>query len=411
MSRNINDLLIGIDIRNIGKKRTGDEVVFLELVKNFAILDKEKLNGGDNFIFKFLLFTDVTDKETLKIIEKRLRIVENNNFKIISLKMPKNGGKFIWNFWTLPNYLRKNPVDIYHTQYITPFFVSQKIKIVTHIHDVSFKVYKQFIKWNDLFFLNILIPLSIRRSDKIIAVSEFTKTEIEKYYPQAKGKIEVVYNSVSLQITNPSALTEEMQTQEEIFKMKQVCKKYNLPEKYILYLGTLQPRKNIPTLIEAYLKIADKIPDIKLVIAGNLDTHNVDKKLLKYFKLSSKNFKFQIYFPGFIDEKDKLALLATAEVLVYPSLYEGFGIPILEAMSMGTPVLASDILPHREVAKDACLYFNPKDVDNLVKKIYTICTDEELRISLVKQGFARLSFFSWKKSAKKMLKNYKLLKN
>ncbi len=387
-----NNLIIGIDIRNIGKKRTGDEVVFLELVKNFAIVSGEKLDEGDDFGFKFLLFTDIADKKTLEIIEKRLGIVGKNNFKIISLKTPKKGGKFVWNFWTLPNYLRKNPVDIYHTQYITPFFVSRKTKIVTHIHDVSFKVYKQFIKWSDLFFLNILIPLSIRRADKIVAVSEFTKSEIEKYYPQAKGKVEVVYNAVA-----------HKKPETKMPEKRELRAKYDLPEKYILYLGTLQPRKNISNLIEAYLKIADKISDTKLVIAGNLQAHNVDEKLLKY-----KNEK-AVRFSGFIDEKDKLALLSGAEAFVYPSLYEGFGIPILEAMSVGTPVLASKIPPHREVAEEACLYFEPESLADLKNKLYTICVDERLRARLVNQGFSRASFFSWKKSAKKMLKIYKSL--
>ncbi len=391
-------LTVGIDIRNIGKERTGDEVVFLELVKNFAIISGEKLNKGDDFGFKFLLFTDITDKKTLKIIEKRLGIEEDNNFKIISLKTPRKGGKFFWNFWTLPNYLRKNPVNVYHTQYITPFFVSRNIKIVSHIHDVSFKVFKQFIKWSDLFFLNILIPLSIRRVDKIIAVSEFTKQEIEKYYPQSVGKIEVVYNAI--------ACDKEIGDKKEKVEVDRIKIKYNLPEKFIYYIGTLQPRKNVAMLIEAYAKMKEKLPGFKLVIAGNKKAHNFDKKIdevMKKYNLSEN----EVCFIGFVDYEDKMSVYSLADVLVNPSFYEGFGITPLEAMEERIPVLISDIPAHREVYQDAGLYFNPQSLDDLQNKLYTVCTDQELRTRLVNRGLARAGFFSWKKSAEKMLKIYK----
>ena len=436
-SENNKNLKIGIDIRNIGKERTGDEVVFFELIKNFKKLFAEENFGLDKIKFKFFLFTDIMDRKTLEIIAERLGVTGNDKFKIISLKTPARGGKFVWNFWILPKYLRKNPVDIYHTQYITPFFVSQKIKIVTHIHDVSFKVYKQFIKWNDLFFLNILIPLSIRRSDKIIAVSEFTKTEIEKYYPRAKGKIEVVYNSVSLQITNPlvggtelqmnerkfrkrsffkkeklrakrTVSTEEVRPQVEFFKTKQVRKKYDLPEKYILYVGTLQPRKNVALLIEAFAEIKHKLPGFKLVIAGNKQAHNFDKKIdeaMKKYNLSKK----EIVFTGFIDYENKMLVYSMAKVLVTPSFYEGFGITPLEAIGAGTPVLISDIPAHKEIYENSALYFDPQNLADLKNKLYTVCIDKKIRARLVNQGFSRAGFFSWKKSAKKMLRIYKSL--
>ena len=389
-------LTVGVDIRNIGKERTGDEVVFLELVRQFAEQESE---------IKFLLFTDIVDEEVLKIIAEKMRIVGKNNFQIISLgkssatqKQKKAVGKFAWNLWVLPNYLRKNPLDIYHTQYITPFFVSRNIKIVSHIHDVSFKVFKQFIKWSDLFFLNILIPFSIRRADKIIAVSEFTKQEIEKYYPQAVGKIEVVYNAI--------ACDKEVSDNKEGIKIDRIKTKYNLPEKFIYYIGTLQPRKNVAMLIEAYAKIREKLSDFKLVIAGNKKAHNFDKKIdevMKKYNLSED----EVRFIGFVDYEDKMSVYSLANVLVNPSFYEGFGITPLEAMKEGTPVLISDIPAHREVYQEAGLYFNPHSLDDLQNKLYTVCVDQELRTKLVNRGLSRSGFFSWKKSAEKMLKIYK----
>ena len=137
---------IGIDIRNIGKKRTGDEAVFFNLTKNLALIDDRN---------DYKLFTDIVDGNKILEIKNNLGIADKSNFEIISLKA-KN--RFVWNFWILAKYLRKNPVDIYLTQYITPWFVPRKIKILTIIHDISFNFYPQFIKFSDLFFLKKLIP-------------------------------------------------------------------------------------------------------------------------------------------------------------------------------------------------------------------------------------------------------------
>jgi glycosyltransferase involved in cell wall biosynthesis len=242
----------------------------------------------------------------------------------------------------------------------------------------------------DLFFLDLLIPRSIRRSDKIIAVSQFTKNEIIKYYKVSADKIEVVFNSTNF---TEQDLTEDLR--------KTIQSKYVLPDEYILYIGTLQPRKNIPLLIEAYERIKNKIPNIKLVLAGNRKAHNFDKKIDEV--LSKNNLKNDIVFPGFIDTVDKKVVYKMAKVYVFPSFYEGFGIPILEAMSQGVPVLASDIAPHREVGIDADIYFNPNSVDNLSDMLYNICVDKEKRESLIELGLAKSKQFSWKESAQKML--------
>ncbi len=375
---------IGIDIRNIGKQRTGSEAVVLNLTKNILKIDREN---------EYILLTDSTDKKIIDYIHNNLELDGKNNVKIVSLAV-KN--KFIWTAWSLPRWVRKNGLDIYHTEYILPFFMPKQTKLITHIHDVSFKVYRQMISWRDIFFLDILIPWTIRRADKIIAVSKFTYDEIIKYFPKAKGKITIVYNAV--------AINNSLQRSEE------VRKKYNLPKKYILYIGTLQPRKNVAILIEAYLKNKKKLGDIGLVIAGNLQAHNIDKRISKISPTPTLpqggRGQKEVAFPGFIAEKDKLVLIAKARAFVYPSLYEGFGIPILEAMSQGVPVLASDILSHKEVGGKACLYFKPKDLDDLAEKMYDVCIDEKLRERLINLENERFKRFSWQKSAKKMLRIY-----
>lgn len=368
---------IGIDIRNIGKKRTGDEVVFFNLVKNLAITDQSN---------NYKLFTDITDNNTLEIIKKDLGITGRNNFEIVSLPT-KN--KFTWNFWTLQRYLKKNPVDMYLTQYITPFFVPKKIKIITIIHDVSFKVYKQFIKFSDLFFLNLLIPRSLKRADKILGVSKFTTDEIIKYYGVRPEKVDWFHNAVS-----EDYLTQDVSEE----KNKYVKEKYKLPEKYILYIGTMQPRKNIPTLVEAFAKMEKK--DAKLVIAGGRG-HNLDTGMEEV--ITEKNLQNDIIFPGFIDEEDKAALMKGAMVFAFPSFYEGFGIPILEAMSVGTPVIASNIAPHREIAEGAAMFFDPNNSEELSKLMEKMIADENMRQDYSRRGLEQVKKFSWRKTAEKVL--------
>jgi glycosyltransferase involved in cell wall biosynthesis len=371
---------IGIDIRNIGKKRTGDEVVFFNLVKNLAEIDHSN---------KYDLLTDISDEKTLNNIKVGLHISDRIDFQIIPLKA-KN--KFAWNFWTVQKYLRKNPVDIYLTQYITPFFVPKSTKIITIIHDISFNFYPQFIKWNDLFFLKILIPISLRRADKIVGVSKFTHDEIIKYYQIRPEKVNWVHNAVSEDFLKQDASDE---------KIKLVKKKYDLPEKYILYLGTLQPRKNIPVLIEAYYLVKNKLDTTKLVIAGGKG-YNFDEKIAECIK--KYGLAGSVILPGFIDEEDKAALMKSALAFAFPSLYEGFGIPILEAMSVETPVVISDIPPHREIAGESALFFNPKDSNDLSKKLLRVITENTLKVALIEKGKANLLKFSWEKTAEKFIK-------
>jgi len=369
---------IGIDIRNIGKQRTGDEVVFFNLAKNLALIDSEN---------EYILCTDILDPSVLKDIAERLEIQNKPKFQIVSLK---TANRFSWNFWTLSAYLRQNPVDIYLTQYITPFFVPKKIKIATIVHDVSFKVYAKFIKFSDLFFLKILMPLSFRRADKIIAVSRFTKSEIEKFYNMAPEKVAWIHNAAG------DNFRQEISAE----KVAEIRKKYSLPEKFILYMGTLQPRKNLPTLIEAYAKLPTETRmKIKLVLAGGKNRNydnQIDARIEKY------TLQANVLLPGFISEDDKPALFKLSYIFCNPSFYEGFGITILEAMTLGIPVIASDIPPHREVAEESIMYFNPENADELTGKISELFLSPALYSEFSQKEKIRSTAFFWKETAQKL---------
>lgn len=376
---------IAIDIRNVGKKRTGDEVVFFNLVKNFSILDKEN---------EYVLLTDRNPEKDTDLQRSIKELQLSLNFKVVHLC--ENGtNKFSWNALILPRYLRKNPVDILQVQYITPFFVPKKIKIVTIVHDVSFKVFPRMIRKIDLFFLNKLIPLSLKRADKVIGVSQFTAKEIIKYYKIEEKKVDWIHNAVG----------ENFFADISYEQMEAVRKKYSLPEKFVLYIGTLQPRKNLPALIEAYIKMStEKRGDLKLVLAGGKG-HNFDQQIEDFIKAYS--LQEHVSLPGFIDEADKPALIKAAHVFCFPSLYEGFGIPILEAMTLGIPVLASDIPPHVEISAGSILLFDVNNSADFAEKLAKISSDELLRSQLAGKEADQAKNFSWQKTAQKMLKIYR----
>lgn len=376
---------IGIDIRNIGKKRTGDEVVFLNLVRNLSELDQNN---------QYFLYTDITDEEKLDKVKRILKINGKENFKLISLP---SRNKFTWNFGGIAKYIKKNPVDIYHTQYIIPFFMPRTTKVVTTIHDVSFNAFPDFIKWSDLIFLKYLIPWSIKNADKVIAVSEFTKKEIIKYYRTDEAKIEVIHNALS---DDFSSLWDSDQS-EQVYKVKE---KYNLPEKYVLYVGTLQPRKNIPQLIKAFAKFSKKMPEVKLVLVGNRKAHNFDTKIDQIIK--NEKIVDKVIFPGYIDQQDLVWLYRGADIFAFASLYEGFGIPILEAMSQNLPVIALNNDISREVADEAACLVENDDIDGFSENMYNIIIDKTYRDKLIKLGKTRIEFFSWKKSARSLLRLY-----
>lgn len=225
---------IGIDIRVIGKKRTGDEVYFFNLVRNLAVADKKN---------EYYLYVD-RDPEKDEDLKREIEKLElGNNFKIIFIN---SLNRFWWNLWALPAALKKNPVDIFHTQYIAPFWLPKKIKLILTIHDISFNSFPQLIGKLNLFFLKTLVPGSLKKAEKIITVSRSERENIINYYKIPKEKVEFTYNGVDFEKFNQKYSYEEK---------GKIRKKYNLPastrsnrgepEKFLLYIGTLQPSGKI----------------------------------------------------------------------------------------------------------------------------------------------------------------------
>ncbi len=387
---------IGIDIRAIGHQRTGDETYTLQLIKSLARVDKKNT---------YFLYTSAsTDKDIDKI--KNLLNIKNKNFKIRSVK---SMNRFLWTAWALPQQAKKDKADILHVQYITPLFATHNLKIITTIHDVSFARYPQFIDKKDLWLLKLFIPLSLGRADKIIAVSEFTKQEIIDVYNIKKDKIEVIYNGGVAQ----EFLKEY--SQEKVLRFKE---KYDIIKPYLLYLGTLQPRKNIPFLIKAFVQLKKQykgnelIDNLELVLRGSRNGHNYDQEIdIVLEKINQKNKQIykQIKFIGYISNKEAPLVFAGAEVFCFPSMYEGFGLPLLEAMAMQTPTVASDIKCFEEIADSSSLLAKENDLDDWTKKLYDIIINKDLQNKYIKLGQSRVADFSWDKNAQETIQLYNII--
>lgn len=367
---------IAIDVRNLGKGRTGDEVVFFELVRHLAKIDTDNT---------YHLLIDTRPLEQLQTIAARLGIARAKNFMLRPLG---SGNKFVWNAWTVQRFCRRNNIDIYHTQYIIPIFMPRRTKIITHIHDVSFRVYGKLLKWRDRFFLNTLIPYALRRSARVIAVSQFTKDEIMAYYGTPEEKISVVHNAVSLPpATDRAAAADRIAPQ--------------LPQKYILALGTMQPRKNIPFLIDVFAHLRKKCPDVDLVLVGKR-AHNFDDSIDGAIA-AHPGLSDRIVRMGYISDAEKFAVYDKAAVFAFPSLYEGFGVPIVEALAVGTPVVASDIPPHHEVGGNAVFYADPRDIDQYAKMLYDVLVGPT---SSARASCRAPAKFSWSHSSRVLREIY-----
>lgn len=275
-----------------------------------------------------------------------------------------------------------------------PMLVSGKVKTVFTAHDLAFKFFPQCFAKKDLWKLNFFTDSAVRRADGIIAVSQSTRNDLLKVYPFLdEKKIKVIYHGFNEQ-EFLTAITPE--------KIDQVLQKFGLKKAekmapFLLYVGAIQPRKNLITLVEAFEKIKTKNKnDLKLVLAGApawLAEETLDKARQSVFAQD-------IILTGGVSFEEIRVFYKKAEMLVYPSLYEGFGLTILEAWASETPVIVGDNSSLREVGREAVEKFSPFSIDQLTAKIELLLKDGQRRKDLVKKGKKELEKFSWEKCAK-----------
>lgn len=291
--------------------------------------------------------------------------------------------RMIWNFFSVPYSLFfGNSADItMFFNYVIPPGV--KGKKITIIHDMAYKAYPDTVRKRTRNLLNISLQKSCKRADKIITVSEFSKQEIIKYLGVEEDKIVVMPNGVDFSLYHPNYCYKD------IIKVKG---KYKIDTDYFLYLGTLEPRKNIERLIHAYSQLKSELPDVpKLVIAG--------KKGWMYESIfeTVKSLKMEknVIFVGYVEEKDAPILIKGAEIFLFPSIYEGFGMPPIEAMACGTPVVVSNVSSLPEVVGDSGILVDPLSIESIKEGMKKLFLDEKLREEMSYKGIQRVKLFTW----------------
>lgn len=260
-----------------------------------------------------------------------------------------------------------------------------KNQIIT-IHDLSFYENKKWFSKAYTLFYSTATPVLARNAKKILTVSNFSKSEIIKYLKVDAVKIEVIYNAVA---TDLNKNLDNYETSPAIDSI--------LNSKYILAVSSIDPRKNLQCLIDSFLNL--KLKDYKLVLVGKTSGH---------FNVKLRSDSQNIVFTGFVSDGDLSILYRKCEFFIYPSLYEGFGIPPLEAMKNGCAVIVSDIPSLKEVCSDAALYVNPYDVESIKNGMLKIIKDSKLKEELKSKGSLRSQFFKWEESGDKV---YEIIKN
>jgi glycosyltransferase involved in cell wall biosynthesis len=269
-----------------------------------------------------------------------------------------------------------------------------KAKIITTIYDTSYIDAPETLRRRTKHLLDKNLARSCEMADKVIVISEYTKARIIELLNVDPNKIEIIYPGVDNNLYNTNTGADEQ---------KIVKERYGIAGEYYLYLGTIEPRKNIVRLVEAYADLYQKRKDCpKLVLAGSLGW--LYNPILD--TINSSVAKEKILLTGYIEDKDVPALISGANAFVFPSIYEGFGMPPLEAMACGVPVIASGTTALKEVISGVGLEVNPYSVEEIENALERIVADTELRKTSVEKGIKKALEFTWEKSASKLLGVY-----
>jgi glycosyltransferase involved in cell wall biosynthesis len=290
--------------------------------------------------------------------------------------------------------LKRDKTDLAHVQYTVPLMST--VPVVTTIADITFKLFPELFTFKDRTLLNLSIPASIKRSAAVICVSENTRNDILKAYPDTpSNKAIAIHNGIGSEFTPASV--------EDIAMFRdRVKEQYNIDGDYVLSVGVLQPRKNAPLLIRAFLKAkADGNLPHRLVIVGKRGW--LSDQTEKAIADAGEN----VIFAGYAADDDLRALYCCADCLAYPSLYEGFGLPPAEAMACGCPVIAGNTSSLPEVVGDAGLLVDPKNQDAWSEALVCLLTDARLRETLAQKGLRQVKRFSWITAAQKTLLVYR----
>ena len=347
----------------------GTEVYIRNLVKWLTRVDRKN---------EYIIFIN---KESIGVFDElihRVRIV------LCPVKATSRPLRILWEQFILPAQMRRLKIDLLLSAGMTsPFFSSAASVLV--IHDLQHINQPQNFAWYYLPFLKAIIYLSAKTSDALIAISECVREDVVRHYNIPPEMVFVSYMAVD---------------GDKFFRrgkedVEVVRRRYNLPESFIFYPASSLPHKNHKRLLEAFKKVKEEVQDIKLVLTGTRDYgYEVIEKSIKEFGLDD-----DVLFLGWLSHDDVPLIYNAANVLVFPSLHEGFGMPVIEAMASGVPVICSGIPPLKEITDSAAIFVDPFDPRDIARGILSVLTDNKLRERLIEDGLERAGMFTWEKTA------------
>ncbi len=345
------------------------------LVRHLAHLDRATT---------YFLFCDRAD-------EAHLRDLAENFVPVV-----ETSGKYsLAEHLSIPRKLHNLGVDLFHSPHYVLPLLTTKPSVVT-VHDCIHLLFPQYLPSRAAFhYARFMMGSAVRRSRLVFTVSEASRRDILRFYPDANPeRVQVVPNAIDESLLEDPG-------EEEIERVKE---RYQIRGRFVLYVGNIKPHKNLDRLVAAFasLKKRSGFEEVKLLIIGD----QLHQQGFLRRAVESAGVRQDVRFFGFVPDTTLAALYRLASVFAFPSLYEGFGLPPLEAMACGTPVVTSRISSLPEVVGDAAILVDPLSVDDIARGIARVLEDETLRKDLVARGRSRARQFSWERSVKAILQGY-----
>jgi glycosyltransferase involved in cell wall biosynthesis len=307
------------------------------------------------------------------------------NVEEVAVRLP---GTVLWDQVAVPWKARKLGLDlIFNPKFTVPFWGKERRIFV--LHGSEWFVIPEHFRLYDQWYFKNFVPLYCRRADAFIAVSNAVKKDVVEHTGIDANKVVPIHNGFDPALFRPIRDAE---------RLRQVGEQYRLPQKFILWVGQIESRKNVARLLQAFARIKDEIPHA-LVIAGE-QRWSTQTELQVIAQLGIAD---RVLFPGWILHTDLPAVYSLADLFSFPSLYEGFGIPLIEAMACGCPIVTANTCAPPEVTDGAAVLVDPLNVDDIANGMRRVIFDQALRATLVARGLARAQDFSWEKCATEVL--------
>jgi glycosyltransferase involved in cell wall biosynthesis len=351
-------------------KGLGAGNVLLEVVKRIPIFDKDN---------EYVLYFDR---------ENDFPVSGEMSKKVI--RFPFLNRNFFWLNLTLPLELTQHKVSLFHSPfYGIPLF--RPCPMITTLYDISYEAHPEWFRPQTARAFQFNSRQAARHAVKIITISQYSKQEIIKYYGIKDNKIRVIYPAADdffKKVDDPSSV-------------KRVVAKYQLEKPFVMSVGAVHPRRNIERLLRVFARLKKDF-DMKLLLIGKIQWPHMDIKGV----VEGLGLRDDVVWVEFVSRDDLLNLYNAAEVFVYPSLYEGFGLPVAEAMACGVPVVAANATSVPEVVGDAGILFDPYDDSDILKAVTAVLKDPALKDALSRKGMERAKRFSYSKTAEETVRLY-----